>query len=287
MNRDIDTQKLLDFVDGALSPRETEELLDRLQQDPALRREVESLRSLARCLEEMPEERPGAGFTQRFMATHAAPTFFERVSRFFAELPAPVVPSMALAGGLAVALMMLGGGGPGGEARPAAGCTLIASAGLASVNGQDRGGEIPLHLEDVIAVDDTFQGEIRYPDGTHIEVRPGTELQVRNRGIRLHQGGVWLEVTKDLQGFQVETPLALAAVKGTAFSVFFEKGLLEVFVKEGLVEVSSEKNRKLLAAGKGAKVGENRVVEALLGSGRHTMFGDQEQGGFDLDGEAR
>lgn len=286
MVHDNDNQRLLDFVDGSLDEQESQKLLDDMQRDPALRREFESLQSLARCLEDMPEERPPADFAAEFMKAHAAPSLLEQVKRFFAELPAPAIPSMALAGGLACAVLFFGAGSPSSApSTPLAGCTLVASAGLATVNGKDRGGEIELHLEDHIEVDETFEGELRYPDGTTIRIEAGSQVIVKSRGIRLEDGGVWLDVTKDLKGFKVETALALAAVKGTAFSVLYDGLAMVVKVTEGLVEVASAKNSKLLGAGKSARVRSNQIVETLATKGPHTMFGDANEGSFNLEDE--
>lgn len=287
MNSHDDTQELLDYLDGTLSSQEKESVLDRMQQDPALRREYETLAALARGLEEMPDEPVPAGFVDQFMATHAQPSFSEKLAAFFQTFRSPATASLALAGGLAaVALFVMpGSGSQGGDAKPLAGCTLVAQAGLASINGEDRAGEVELHLEDTVEVDDTFEGELRYPDGTTIKLSAGTAVQVRSRGLRLRQGGVWLEVTKDLKGFQVETPLALAAVKGTQFTVEYDGERTEVYVTEGLVEVSSEKNKKLLSAGKGATVDDERLVIPTTSRTPHSMFADQAEGGFRLGDE--
>jgi ferric-dicitrate binding protein FerR (iron transport regulator) len=224
VNSHDETQELLDYLDGTMASQEKESMLDRMQQDPDLRREYETLAALARGLEEAPDEPVPAGFVDEFMAAHAQPSFSQKLASFFETFKSPATASVALAGGLAaVALFVMpGAGGDAGSAKPLAGCTLVAQAGLASINGQDRAGEVELRLEDTVEVDDTFEGELRYPDGTTIKLSAGTAVQVRSRGLRLRQGGVWLEVTKDLKGFQVETPLALAAVKGTEFTVEYD-----------------------------------------------------------------
>lgn len=284
MNSHDDTQELLDYLDGTLSSQEKESMLDRMQQDSGLRREYETLAALARGLEDLPDEPVPAGFAEQFMAEHAQPSFTQKLASLFETFKSPATASLALAGGLAaVALFVMpGSGGDAGGAKPLAGCTLVAQAGLATINGQDRAGQVELRLEDTIEVDDTFEGKLQYPDGTTIKLSAGTAVQVRSRGLRLKQGGVWLEVTKDLKGFQVETPLALAAVKGTEFTVEYDGERTEVYVSEGLVEVSSAKNKKLLAAGKGATVDDERLVIPTTSRSPHSMFADEAQGGFRL-----
>jgi ferric-dicitrate binding protein FerR (iron transport regulator) len=289
VDQDNQTQRLLNFLDGSLSGRAQEELLDELQANPSLRREFESLQALARSLEDLPEESPPANFARDFMAAHASPSMWQRIQSFFAELPGPAIPSLALAGGLAAMMLIFGGGGdPSAQQQPLAGCVLVADAGSASINGRDRAGEVKLHLEDLIEVDDLFEGSLRYPDGTEIRINAGSQVIVKSRGIRLEEGGVWLDVTKDLKGFKVETPLALAAVKGTAFSVLYDGLAMVVKVTEGLVEVSSALNRKLLGPGKSARVGANGRVESKgMSQGPHRMFGDASEGGFNLEGTDR
>ena len=285
MKSDEERELLLDFIDGTLAREAREELLDRMQEDSSLRRELESMQALGKSLEKLPLEQPRADFAERFMATHARPSLFERVQGFFASLPQPVAPTLALAGALGCSLFFFGAdSGPVGPSLPLAGCPLVASAGAAHVNGDAVGGVLEgLRLEDRIEVSDDFEGALVYEDGTRIKIHPDSHVILRSRGLYLKQGAVWLNVTKDLKGFKVETPVALAAVKGTRFLVSLAEGAkkMTVLVTEGFVEVVSSLESKLLGALKGAWVGEDQRVETFSSDGgRHQLFEDAERGDF-------
>lgn len=286
MSQEDDRELVLDALDGSLSKEERARLLDRMQADPSFRREVETLQALARTLRELPEEAPPPGFAAAFMAAQGGPDWLARLKALFFPEAVPFGPSLALAGGLACALFFMGGGagtGPGPD-RPMAGCSLVLAKGVAQVNGAPAAGRIELRLEDRIRAGEDFEGQLVYPDGTRIKVKPGSEVLIKSRGIGLKEGGVWLQVTKDLRGFTVETPLALAAVKGTRFGVDCDAEGTTVRVEEGRVEVSTAKESKLLTVGMGAKVLKDFLVSLFtFEPARHTMFEDASSGGFSLD----
>lgn len=58
-----DLEKLSEYIDGQLDDRQTHRLEARLQQEPELRRELESLRMTVRNLRELPTPRPARHFT--------------------------------------------------------------------------------------------------------------------------------------------------------------------------------------------------------------------------------
>ncbi len=285
MDAGDDKDLLLGFVDGTSTREESERLLDRMQEDPSLRKELETLQAVARGLAKLPAEAPRPDFARQFMARHATPGLLSRLKAWFDALPAPVAPGLALAGALGVALLVFSPGGSGPAAlRPEAGCTLVVASGSALVNGKTAGAESPLRLQDRIEVDDGFDGSLVYPDGTRVKIRPGSTVEVRSRGLYLQAGGVWLNVTKDMRGFKVETPIALAAVKGTRFLVELKDRLMKVSVIQGLVEVVSTLESKLLGAGKGATVDESQQIAGFaVPSDAHQMFRDAAEGGFETE----
>lgn len=275
----------LGFVDGSLSRDERETVLARMQGDAAVRADYESLKAVARALETMPEEAPPADFAARFMATHARPSLLERVKALFEGAPAPAIPALAVAGALGCALFFMGGGEPAAPLSPLAGCTLVADAGEARVNDAEAPGRMELRVDDSIEVGGDFQGALVYPDGTRVKIRAGSTLVVRARGIYLQEGSVWLNVTRDQRGFQVDTPIAMAAVKGTRFLVDLADGVMKVVVTEGLVQVVSELAQKLIAAGKAAIVGSDQQIEVVIeDKGSHRMFDDARAGDFAVPG---
>lgn len=283
-----ETETILGFLEGTLGRDERERLLDRMQADPALRRELETLQAVRKAVAEAPEDRPRADFAKQFMAQQAGGGLFEQLKAWLDALPVPA-PALALAGGVALCGLFFvgGGGGPAQPQHALAGCKLVASAGDATLNGQALpGAEASLRLEDKVEVSDDFEGALLYDDGTRIKIRPSSSLVVQARGLYLHAGGVWLNVTKDKKGFRVETPVALAAVKGTRFLVELYEGAtrMKVTVWEGLVEVASALESKLLGAGKGTDVGpDGKLAHFLVDRESHQMFQDAAEGDFSLE----
>lgn len=276
-----DTDELLGLLDGSLSANAKERLLDALQEDPSRRKDFESMQALARSLSKLPEEKVPADFASNFARTHLKSSLKDQVLSFFQGLPKPALPALAAAS-LAACLMVFGLGSSesGGAGQALAHCTLIASSGSANLNGKILTKDsIELHLDDAIEVGDDFEGSIQYPDGTFIEIKPESQVVIKHRGLSLKEGEVWLEVTKDLRGFQVQTPLAMAAVKGTEFGVEFRDGSMDVRVEGGLVEVASKVNRRLVGAGKSVRVGaDQNVLWSSKDHGTSEIFGDQGQG---------
>ncbi|MDX1665867.1 MAG: HEAT repeat domain-containing protein [Saprospiraceae bacterium] len=65
MKEDI-TSKLIDYIDGRLSPRDRQQLEKEIEQSSDLQREVKELRRLMQLMEETPMEDPGQRSRQRF-----------------------------------------------------------------------------------------------------------------------------------------------------------------------------------------------------------------------------
>lgn len=70
----------------------------------------------------------------------------------------------------------------------------------------------------VLRTSDDFAGQIVYSDGTTLKVRPGSSLQILDDGLRLMLGAVWVKVTRSGSSFRMETPGAVASVRGTIFT---------------------------------------------------------------------
>lgn len=87
----------------------------------------------------------------------------------------------------------------------------------------------------------------RLPDGSVVELKPGAEIAVNYeaaaRHVRLVKGEAFFRVAKDpARPFLVETNGIEVRAVGTAFSVQVQPGAIEVFVKEGAVDVGDRKS---------------------------------------------
>lgn len=107
---------------------------------------------------------------------------------------------------------------------------------------------------DVVRSDKSGTAEFRWADGTRWKIMPLTEIKVKKSTynmvkkadqsqLQLTTGKVFIRIIKSLQPtsrFEVETPTAVAAVRGTIFSVEVKNGKTAVAVFKGKVQVSSE-----------------------------------------------
>lgn len=107
---------------------------------------------------------------------------------------------------------------------------------------------------DVVRTGPDGQAEFKWADGTRWKVMPSTEIVVKKSTynmvkkadqsqLTLNSGKVFVRIIKALQPasqFEVETPTAVAAVRGTIFSVEVKNGKTEVAVFKGKVKVTSD-----------------------------------------------
>jgi len=127
-----------------------------------------------------------------------------------------------------------------GVAQPA-GCTLFAD---------DRNPtEKILRCGDTLAIRNAAETEYR-PTGQHGQQAP--------TGARLDTGALMIEFTPSerQKNFQIQTPHAIAAVRGTRWAVQVERGTTSTLVLSGTVAVTSPRATRgaMLHAGEGADV---------------------------------
>jgi hypothetical protein len=106
---------------------------------------------------------------------------------------------------------------------------------------------------DVIRSGIASTAEFKWADGTRWKIMPQTEIVVKKSTrnaiqkadqsqLKLNAGKVFIRIVKALKPasqFEVETPTAVAAVRGTIFSVEVKGGVSEVAVFKGRVAVHS------------------------------------------------
>jgi hypothetical protein len=136
-----------------------------------------------------------------------------------------------------------------------------------------------IKMNDVLRAQANGEAEFKWLDGTRLRITPDTQLTVKKVSsnavkrverseFRLHQGKVFVRIVKSLRGqsgFEIETPTAVAAVRGTIFSVEVKNGTTQVAVYKGYVEVSSQgkesKEERLIHPGQMAVSGKPGEVE--------------------------
>lgn len=151
---------------------------------------------------------------------------------------------------------------------------------------------------------------LAFADGSRVELRENTRVVVGPKGlenrpdydstlcwlsraqIKVVIGSIWLQIRKHLDGmwgFEVETPAASVAVRGTEFGVTVaEDQSIDVIVAAGLVEVYNSFGRELLSpgqsghvnrGGKPAKSHENQGKGREKGNGSHGKWPGGKPGG--------
>jgi hypothetical protein len=110
---------------------------------------------------------------------------------------------------------------------------------------------------DVVRAEGDGMAEFKWSDGTRIRLTPNSQLTINkvsynslqkadSSHFKLTNGKVFVRIVKPLgpkSQFEVETPTAVATVRGTIFSVEVKEGKTEVAVYKGEVKVSSQKGK--------------------------------------------
>lgn len=128
---------------------------------------------------------------------------------------------------------------------------------------------------DIVKTGKDSTAEFKWLDGTRWKLMPNTTLTVKKSvfntvqknevsQLRLTTGKVFVRIVKSLaptSRFEVETPTAVAAVRGTIFSVAVENGQTEVAVFKGRVQVKNNDSEAgaLIKPGQAAFAGANQI----------------------------
>lgn len=107
-------------------------------------------------------------------------------------------------------------------------------------------GNVPLYDGDVVKTDGTSQALITFSDGIEVALNESTSFKLLSRWekdmpvvriLRLKQGEVWAKTAGGPKRFEVETPVATAAVKETEFNLKVQDdGQSILTVIEGVVQ---------------------------------------------------
>jgi hypothetical protein len=107
-------------------------------------------------------------------------------------------------------------------------------------------GSIPLYEGDMLQTDDSSQALIEFKEGIQVALNESTSFKLLSRWeqdkpttriLRLKQGEIWAKTSDGPKLFEVETPVATAAVKETEFNLKVqEDGQSILTVIEGVVQ---------------------------------------------------
>ena len=135
---------------------------------------------------------------------------------------------------------------PPGEESSADGrqVVVVEIAGDVRVNGVPLTAGSTVRFETEVVVKDG-RAVIEVPETGTIKVFPNTRLKIARRSmVQLALGKIWAAIAPSGRGFEVQTPNAVAGVRGTQFVVESSQEKTEVGVVEGEVAVSSRSDRQ-------------------------------------------
>jgi ferric-dicitrate binding protein FerR (iron transport regulator) len=117
---------------------------------------------------------------------------------------------------------------------------------------------VPVLLDDTALTGDESRLDLQLGRSTRIRLGANASLKIdrfiagRNDTLTLDRGALVVERWKGAEPkFEVKTPYALLAARGTEFFAGPSKGLFGVFVKSGIVEVKTRQATVRLKAGQG------------------------------------
>lgn len=148
-----------------------------------------------------------------------------------------------------------------------------------------------IKTNDVVRSAQDGAAEFRWPDGTRMAITPGTQLTIKkvsfnsaarvdNSEFKIAAGKIFVRITKGLapdSKFEVETPTAVASVRGTIFSVEVKDDKTQVAVYKGEVKVSSGDEKPLaIAPGEVAISAQNGDLKTRADASQNAIFEAQK-----------
>lgn len=107
-------------------------------------------------------------------------------------------------------------------------------------------GSLPLYEGDMVKTDSATEGLLEFADGIQVAVNENTAFTILSRWeqakgvtrvLRLKQGELWVKTSKGPNQFEVETPVATAAIRETEFDIKVQPdGETILTVVQGIVE---------------------------------------------------
>lgn len=153
--------------------------------------------------------------------------------------------AVAAIGVLGIASLSIADNVPIGTATNAIGTLTIVRTDGVQQRLQGKG-NVPLYEGDVLKTDGGSQALIEFQDGIQVALNESTTFKLLSRWerdkpivhiLRLKQGEVWAKTAGGPKRFEVETPIATAAVKETEFNLKVqEDGQSILTVIEGVVQ---------------------------------------------------
>lgn len=234
-----ETTQIINLVNGNLSSKEEDELLNKLAQDAELRKEYERLKNAWA------------------LSSNKNQLSELNIERAYSTVRSKIhVPVKSILGKLIPVF------------RYAAIVVLVFLAGIYAENIQNllMGNPMAMNDKTEILVPAGQVAEVNLPDGSHVWLNAGTNLSFsknfagKNRRVEL-EGEAFFEVTKGKGKFIVGTNMGDVTVLGTSFNVSaFNNSEFQTTLVEGSVKFKSlhSANEMILVPGQQLTISENR-----------------------------
>lgn len=145
------------------------------------------------------------------------------------------------------------------ESQNAGVATLIVKLGQVEIERQGKSIKATkgmlLYEGDVIKTSELSRAALILQDGSLIRLNENTNLELRlqakekkqNR-LKVLLGHLWAKINKQDSGLEIETPSAVAAIKGTELELIIQGELTRLIVWDGLVDFFNKMGKQLVGA---------------------------------------
>jgi len=141
---------------------------------------------------------------------------------------------------------------------------------------EKKTGSFDVKIGSKIKLDANTEATVKYSDGTTLQLKPGTEIEIKIDGIRMNDGGVWVKLIKSKAGFKVDTPNVTIGARGTIFNVILKSQKTLAKLVEGALDVFEKKTGKKfeMQPGDAYEINENGAYAKIGDNEVKVLFGD-------------
>ncbi|MCK5683370.1 FecR domain-containing protein [bacterium] len=116
-----------------------------------------------------------------------------------------------------------------------------------------------LELKDSVTTMSNSEVTVYYSDFVKIKMKSNTQLQYFKNYVHMKNGKMNVNMFRKGNKFTIKTPIAMAGILGTEFSIAVSNNRMKVIVREGTVKVWNEKGVEHIKAGHICTVGKGEA----------------------------
>lgn len=104
------------------------------------------------------------------------------------------------------------------------------------------------------AITFTNSVEIKIDENTEFEIKVEQAKVAEGNTLYLKKGSIFTSAFRKVSKFEIHSPIAIAAIRGTKFNTSVKESLMEVTCEEGEVKVSNDKGEQIVKGGESTTV---------------------------------